>query len=327
MMKSVDQITGESMKVAALAGGVGGAKLADGLAQSQQIDELTVIVNTGDDFRHFGLDISPDLDTVCYNLAGIQDPGQGWGRNDERWETLEEIRRLGGPDWFQLGNRDLGTHLERTRRLAAGESLSEITNDFCDFWGISARVLPMSDDPVGTIVESDQGPLPFQDYFVRLACRPTVSGFQFSGVENARPAPGVLESLADADLVVICPSNPWVSIDPILAVPGIRSHLEGKFVLAVSPIIDGQTVKGPAAKMYREMGIEPSARAVLDHYGDLLSLYIIDAQDAGLGKELTEGRSSVVPVHSLETWMKTRTDRKRLAEEILEICIGIVEEG
>ena len=315
------------MKVAALAGGVGGAKLADGLAQSQQIDQLTVIVNTGDDFRHFGLNICPDLDTVCYNLAGIQDPDHGWGRNEERWETLDEIRRLDGPDWFQLGNRDLGTHLERTRRLAAGESLSEITHDFCHSWGISARVLPMSDDPVGTIVESDQGPLPFQDYFVRLACRPTVSGFQFSGVKKAEPAPGVLESLADADLVVICPSNPWVSIDPILAVPGIRSHLEGKFVLAVSPIISGQTVKGPAAKMYREMGIEPSARAVLEHYGDLLSLFIIDQADGDQVKELSEGRASFIPVHALETWMKTRADRKRLAEEILEISTGFVEEG
>jgi len=315
------------MKVAALAGGVGGAKLADGLSQSQQIDQLTVIVNTGDDFCHFGLDISPDLDTVCYNLAGIQDPDHGWGRKDERWETFEEIRKLNGPDWFQLGNKDLATHLERTRRLASGEKLSKITRDFCQNWGISATVLPMSDDPVGTIVEADQGSLPFQDYFVRLACRPIVRGFRFSGVENARPAPGVLEAIEEADLVVICPSNPWVSIDPILAVPGIRSHLEGKFVVAVSPIINGQTVKGPAAKMYREMGIEPSAGAVLDHYGDLISLYIIDKADADLVEELSTGRDSFMPVYSLETWMKTRSDRKQLAEEILEISTGFNEEG
>jgi LPPG:FO 2-phospho-L-lactate transferase len=185
----------------------------------------------------------------------------------------------------------------------------------------------MSDDRVGTIVESDQGPLPFQDYFVRLACRPRVSGFQFSGVENARPAPGVLQAVEDADLVVICPSNPWVSIDPILAVPGIRSYLEEKFVLAVSPIINGQTVKGPAAKMYREMGIEPSAGAVLEHYRDLLSLYIIDSADAELVKELSEGGDSYIPVHCLETWMKTQSDRKRLAEELLEISADLIEEG
>ena len=189
------------MSIVALAGGVGGAKLADGLARVLSPRELTVVVNTGDDFKHFGLYISPDLDTVCYNLAGLDNPNTGWGRDGETWTAFGEIDRLGGPTWFQLGDRDLGTHLERTRRLQAGDSLSKITADFCKAWGISSVVLPMSDDPVPTIVLTEEGEMAFQDYFVARRCKPKVTGFRFEGILQSTPAPGVIEAIVDAELV------------------------------------------------------------------------------------------------------------------------------
>jgi len=187
------------MKVAALAGGVGGAKLVDGISRMEKGPELTVIVNTGDDFSLFGLWISPDLDTVCYSLAGLENQDTGWGRGQESWETFEEIQTLGGPDWFQLGSKDLATHLERTRRLGAGQPLSQITADFCEAWGVQATVIPMSDDYVPTLVETNQGILPFQEYFVKLGCEPEVKGFEFHDVEKSRPAPGVLDAIKAAD--------------------------------------------------------------------------------------------------------------------------------
>ena len=206
------------MKIVALAGGVGGAKLAHGLAQILPPEDLTVIVNTGDDFEHYGLYISPDLDTVCYTLAGLANPKTGWGRKNETWQAIENAKVLGGPDWFNLGDQDLGTHLERTRRMKAGQTLSQITRDFCKAWGIGPTVLPMSDQPVRTIVETDEGELAFQEYFVHRRCEPKVKGFRFEGIDTAEAAPGALEAIEAADAVVICPSNPWVSIDPILAV-------------------------------------------------------------------------------------------------------------
>jgi LPPG:FO 2-phospho-L-lactate transferase len=306
------------MNVVALAGGVGGAKLADGLAHFSSPLNLSVIVNTGDDFELFGLSISPDLDTVCYTLAGMENPETGWGRIKESWETREELQKLGGPDWFSLGNRDLATHLERTRRLQDGETLSQITADFIQSWGIEASVLPMSDDPIPTIVLTGQGELAFQEYFVRLACEPAVSGFIYHGAENALPAPGVIRAIESADLIVICPSNPWVSIEPILAVPGIRTALEERTVIAVSPIIGGKAVKGPAAKMYRELGITPSAAAVAEHYGDLLDGFVIDKQDQHYERDIKGSSLSPLEILSADTWMKTRKDRARLAGEVLE---------
>lgn len=302
------------MRIVALAGGVGGAKLADGLAQILS-EQLTVIVNTGDDFEHLGLKICPDLDTVLYTLAGRANPATGWGRAGETWQALETLGELGGLTWFRLGDRDLGLHLERTRRLRLGQSLSEITLDFGKAWGVAPRILPMSDDEVPTWVSSDEGELPFQEYFVHRQCHPRVTGFRFAGVEDAEPAPRVLEALASADLAVFCPSNPWVSIDPILNVPGIRPALAGLPVVAVSPIIGGQTVKGPAAKMYAELGIEPSALAVARHYRDLLAGFVLDEQDrdqaesvAGLG---------IKPCVTA-TWMRSPDDRRRLAREVLD---------
>ncbi len=210
-----------AVKVVALAGGVGGAKLADGLAQVLPAEDLSVIVNTGDDFEHLGLYIAPDLDTVCYTLAGLANPETGWGRVDESWDAIASLEVLGGPTWFRLGDRDLATHLERTRLLKEGLPLSAVVSRFSAAWGVRPHVIPMSDQPVRTIVRTDEGDLAFQEYFVHRHCDPAVKGFEFRGIESARPAPGALDALEAADLVVFCPSNPWVSIAPILAIPGM----------------------------------------------------------------------------------------------------------
>ena len=314
------------MKITALAGGVGGAKLVDGLAQALPPEKLKVIVNTGDDFEHLGLRICPDLDTVCYTLAGIANPETGWGRDEETWNVIENLAELGGPAWFRLGDKDLGTHLERTRLLAAGMTLSEITSRFCQSWGIRQEVYPASDDRMPTYVDTEEGEMPFQEYFVKRRCQPRVKGFRFENVEQARPAPGVCEALLAADLVVICPSNPWVSIDPILAVPGIRQALSGKAVLAVSPIIGGQAVKGPAAKMYTEFGISPSALAVAQHYeasmnGGILTGYVMDWRDED---QVEPVRALGIQALSTETWMKTMQDRLQLAEKVLAFAVLLV---
>lgn len=305
------------IKVVALAGGVGGAKLADGLNQIVAPGDLTVIVNTGDDFEHFGLAISPDLDTVCYNLAGLDNPETGWGRRGESWAAMDAVEVLGGPAWFRLGDLDIGTHLERTRRLKMGDPLSEITADFCRAWSIRARVLPMSDQPVPTIVLTEEGEMAFQDYFVARRCEPKVTGFRFENILKSSPAPGVIEAISAANVCVICPSNPWVSIDPILGVPGIRSALAKKEVVAVSPIIGGKALKGPAAKMYAELEVEPSALAVARHYGGLLSGFVIDLADEKLTKLIG------FPVLITGTIMTEREQRKTLAEEVLSFARGL----
>jgi LPPG:FO 2-phospho-L-lactate transferase len=307
------------IKVAALAGGVGGARLAHGLYQALPAGNLSVIVNIGDDFEHFGLKICPDLDTVCYTLAGLENPEFGWGRAGETHQALSTIGSLGGPTWFRLGDLDLGLHLERTRRLQQGEQLSAVTADFCRLLGISSAVYPASDQLVPTLVHSSEGALGFQDYFVRRRCEPQVEAFTFLEAENAEPAPGVLDAVRGTDLVVICPSNPWVSVDPIFALLGLRDAVASRPVIAVSPIIGGRTVKGPAAKMFAELGIEPSALAVAQHYGSkaeggLLSGFVLDRVDEKFSEALqTSGLESL----SVNTIMKSASDRLRLAEEIL----------
>ena len=304
------------MKIVALAGGVGGAKLADGLAQLLPPNDLTVVVNTGDDFEHLGLSISPDMDTVCYTLAGLANPNTGWGRQAETFRAFENIKKLGGPDWFRIGDKDLATHLERTRRLREGQSLSQITQHFCQVWGVRHLVLPMSNQPIRTMVNTlDDGELPFQEYFVHRSCEPKVKGFRFAGIELAEPAPGVLKSIEEADAVVLCPSNPWVSIDPILALVGLKAALATKTVIAVSPIIGERTVKGPAAKMFFELGIQPSALAVARHYADLLSGFILDIVAKSIAKEFT------IPITITQTLMKTRDDRCHLAQDVLNLII------
>ncbi|MEP0807170.1 MAG: 2-phospho-L-lactate transferase [Chloroflexota bacterium] len=298
------------MRITALAGGVGGAKLAHGLAQLLPPEDLTIIVNTGDDFEHLGFYICPDLDTVCYTLAGLANPQTGWGRADETWNAMANLKRLGAPDWFNLGDSDLATHIERTRRLREGQTLSQVTRDFCAAWGVRHTVLPMSNQPVRTIVETEEGDLPFQEYFVHRRCEPRVKGFRFEGAEGAEPAPGAREALQSADAVVICPSNPWVSIDPILRViPKIN-----KPAFVVSPIIGGETVKGPAAKMFAELGIEPSALAVAKHYGALLTGFVMDSVDAQLAEEV---RGLNMRVCVTNTLMKSLEDRLQLAREVV----------
>jgi LPPG:FO 2-phospho-L-lactate transferase len=302
------------MRIVALAGGVGGAKLVDGLAAVVAPQDLTVIVNTGDDFEHLGLTICPDLDTVSYTLAGLANPETGWGRADESWNFLDSLEQLGGPTWFRLGDRDLALHIERTVRLGAGETLSAVTSHLCQRLGVAVDVIPMSDQPVRTIVDSSEGRLSFQEYFVARACEPAVRGFEFAGAQQAHPAPGVETALRACDLVVFCPSNPWVSIDPILAVPGMRTALSGKRCIGVSPIVGGAAIKGPAAKMYRELGIEPSAAAVAGHYAGLLQALLIDHADAGQAERIAAG--GVQPVVT-DTVMIDRPGRIRLANELL----------
>jgi LPPG:FO 2-phospho-L-lactate transferase len=304
------------LKIVALAGGVGGAKFAHGLAQILPSEDLTVIVNTGDDFEHYGLYICPDLDTVCYTLAGLANPETGWGRVDETWNVIQNAVRLGGPDWFRLGDRDLGTHLERTRRLHVGHTLSQITQDFCQAWGITQTVLPMSDQSVRTIVETEEGDLAFQEYFVHRRCEPRVTGFRFEGVEQAEPAAGAREAISSADAIVICPSNPWVSIGPILRVLSPLEWGKEVRVIAISPIIGGQTVKGPAAKMYRELGIEPSAVAVARHYCDFITDFVFDTLDKQLESEI---RSLKMRTFVTNTLMNSHDDRKRLANDVLSL--------
>lgn len=299
------------LKIVALAGGVGGAKFAHGLAQILPPGDLTVIVNTGDDFEHFGLYICPDLDTVCYTLAGLANPETGWGRVNETWNAFRNASELGGPDWFRLGDQDLGTHLERTRRLNEGQTLTQITKDFSKAWGIKHTVLPMSDHPIRTIVETEEGDLAFQDYFVHRRCEPRVKGFRFGGLEKAEPAPGACDAIQSADAVIICPSNPWVSIDPVLATlspfPNVR-------VVAVSPIIGGKAVKGPAAKMYRELGIEPSALAVANHYGGLATGFVLDRIDEQLNEDVLGLNMRTLVTNTL---MNSLDNRSRLANDVL----------
>ena len=309
--------------VVALAGGVGGARLSDGLARNLALEDLSLIVNIGDDFDHLGLRICPDLDTVCYTLAGLANPATGWGRTDDTFKALETLSQLGGPGWFRLGDRDLGLHLERTRRLRAGQSLSEVTRAICKSWEIHIRVLPVTDDSVPTWVYTEEGELPFQEYFVHRQCRPRVTGFHFSGAEEASPAPGVLEAIRKAQTIILCPSNPWVSLDPILAVPGVCQALiapaqeQNRPVVGVSPILGGKTVKGPAAKMYAELGIEPSAVSVARHYAGLLDGFVIDHQDAQLASEIEALGMQVLVTQTL---MLTPDDRRRLAAEVLEFA-------
>jgi len=305
------------MKIVALAGGVGGAKLTYGLAQILKPGDLTVIVNTGDDFEHYGLKICPDLDTVCYSLAELADPLTGWGRAGDTYKSLNEAIKLGGPDWFKIGDKDLGTHLERTRRLKEGQKLSEITRDFCHIWGIKSQVIPMTDDIVSTIlITTEIGELSFQEYFVNQKCQPTIKSIKYSGAENAKPVTGIIEAMEKANLVVICPSNPWVSIDPILNVQGIKKAISEKKVVAVSPIIQGKALKGPAAKMFLELGIEPSAEAVADHYYGLIRGFVFDQLDLNLKNKIDQkGIISFVT----DTIMRDRSEKVRLAEMILNI--------
>jgi LPPG:FO 2-phospho-L-lactate transferase len=296
-------------------GGVGGAKFVDGLYHVLPPGKLSVCVNTGDDFEAFGLSISPDLDSVCYALAGIANPETGWGFRDETWNVIEAIGKLGGPTWFSLGDKDLATHLERTRLLRQGLSLTKITTIFCKTWGIQASVLPMSDQPVQTRVDTVEfGLISFQEYFVERRCEPKVTGFVFSGADIAKPATGLLKCIAKADAILIGPSNPLVSIDPILSISSIRKALEKKTVIAISPIVGGKALKGPLAKMFAELGIGPTAKAVAAHYRGIIKGYILDNDDQNQAEEINQW--DIITLVT-DTVMKSRKDRSRLADEVL----------
>lgn len=270
------------MKVAALSGGVGGAKLALGLDRVVGSGDLTLIANTGDDFRQHGLYVAPDIDSLVYTLAGLNDDARGWGLADETWAFMAALGRLGGEVWFNLGDRDLAMHVLRSDRMAAGATLTEVTDAMRRKLGIASRILPMADAPAPTIVDTvEHGALAFQRYFVERQAAPTVTGFRLGGAAAA-PAPGVIAAIQAADLIVVCPSNPFISIEPILAVPGVRAALAATAapVVAVSPIVGGEAIKGPTAKMFRELGFLPSPAAVAERYRDFLDVMIVDARDA-----------------------------------------------
>lgn len=307
----------EAATYVALSGGIGGAKLSLGLARLLG-ERLTVIVNTGDDFEHLGLAISPDVDTTLYTLAGVVNEQTGWGRRGETWSFMQAIDEIGGPTWFKLGDRDLATHVERARRLRAGETLTSITVHIARSLGVTPGVLPMSNDPVRTVVESDAGTLAFQEYFVRDRCRPVVRSIRYDGAAAASISWQVEAALSASTLggVIVCPSNPWLSIDPILAVPGMREAIRasGAPVIAVTPIVAGKAVKGPTAKIMTELGLAPDVQSIAHHYGALLDLVVIDAADG----EAAGGIA--VQTSVTNTVMQTMDDKIALARHCLAVC-------
>jgi LPPG:FO 2-phospho-L-lactate transferase len=309
-----------SGQVLALSGGVGGAKLALGLARVVAPERLLVVCNTGDDFEHLGLHVSPDLDTVLYTLAGVANPETGWGLAGESWQFLGALERLGAETWFRLGDRDLATHVERTRRLRAGDSLSTVAAAFSRALGVGCAVVPMSDQPVRTVVETPDGDLPFQVYFVRERCAPVVTSLRFEGAESARPAPAFAAALRDPELaaVVLCPSNPYLSVDPILAVPGVLEALRATSapVIAVSPIVGGRAIKGPTAKIMAELGRPATAVEVARWYRErgILDRYVLDLEDRHLAAEVA---ALGVEVAIEQTVMRTDADKVALAQAIL----------
>ena len=303
-------------KILAITGGVGGAKLALGLSKVLNEDEVLFLVNTGDDFQHLGLEISPDVDSLLYALSEKNNPELGWGRKDESWNFISTLEELGEDAWFRLGDRDLALHIIRTQKLARGESIQQVTDELSAALGIRHRIAPMSQSKISTIVETPDGKLGFQEYFVREKCEPKVVNFQFQGIETAEPNPVVVSWLKKCDGVVICPSNPYVSVDPILKVPGLKELLRSKPVIAVSPIVGGLAIKGPAAKMMKELGVPPSPIAVSDHYGDLLSGFVLDKTDGDQANDIS------IPSIVTQTVMVTLQDRIDLAKQ----CVRFLEE-
>jgi LPPG:FO 2-phospho-L-lactate transferase len=304
--------------VLALSGGVGGAKLVLGLSKVVPTGRLVVVANTGDDFEHLGLHVSPDIDTLLYTLAGFDNPETGWGRRDETWTFMAALDALGGETWFRLGDGDLATHVERTRRLKTGEPLSNIVADFSRRFRIAARILPMTDDAVRTRVLTSGGWLEFQRYFVEQQCQPEVRDFSFEGAASARPHPDFVAAISDPTLraVVICPSNPFISVDPILALPGVRRALQNCAapVIAVAPIIGGKAVKGPTAKMMTELGLRVSATEVARHYEDFLDGYVVDHTDASIAATLQ------IPTVTAKALMRSLADRENLARTALALA-------
>ncbi len=308
------------MKVVCLAGGVGGAKLAFGLMRVLPPQDLTVVVNTGDDFTHLGLRICPDLDTVSYTLAGLDNRETGWGLKDDTFTVLDTVAKLDGPAWFRLGDRDIATHLTRTELLRQGQRLTEATAHLTRTMGVGPTVLPMTDDPFSTRVITDEGDLEFQDYFVRRHCEPRVERIVFAGAETARPSPEVLAALNAADAVIFAPSNPFVSIEPILTLPGVRERVASKPAIAVSPIVGGQAIKGPAAKMLLELGLDVSPAGVAARYRGLIDAFVMDQVDA---KMVPTVEALGLRVRTAQSIMRTDADREFLARSCLEFVLWL----
>jgi LPPG:FO 2-phospho-L-lactate transferase len=297
-----------------------------GLAHTLSPAELTVAVNTADDFEHLGLSICPDLDTVMYTLGGVANPETGWGRRDETWTVMEALGQIGGETWFRLGDKDLATHIERTRRLRAGETLTSVMRDLGGRLGVKPAMVPMSDDPVRTMVTTaDRGELAFQDWFVRLRCEPVVKSVRFAGADKAKPH-RALTTLDGLRGIVVCPSNPFVSVAPILAVPGVRAALEQAKAprVAVTPIVGGQAIKGPAAKMLAELGHDVSALGVARYYRDWVDGFVLDAQDAGLARDI---EALGMKVRVADTMMRNDDDKRRLATQVLEFVDELAVSG
>ena len=303
-------------KILAITGGVGGAKLALGLSKILNPDELLFLVNTGDDFQHLGLEISPDLDSLLYALSGKNNPELGWGRANETWACISELEELGADSWFRLGDRDLALHLVRTQMLNQGATLQNVADRLSESLGIDHRIAPMSNDKISTTVNTPNGKLAFQEYFVREQCEPAVIDFDFEGIEKSTPNPVVMSWLDECDGIIICPSNPYVSVDTILSVPKYRDAFQSKPVIAVSPIVGGLAIKGPAAKMMTELGVPPTPIAVAKHYGSLLSGFVLDQTDHEQAKDIP------IPSIVTQTIMLTLQDRIRLAEQ----CVRFLEE-
>jgi LPPG:FO 2-phospho-L-lactate transferase len=307
-----------SGQIVALSGGIGGAKLALGLYRVLPQHALTVIVNTGDDFEHLGLTVCPDVDTTLYTLADLANPELGWGRRDETWTFMRTLATLGGESWFRLGDADLALHVERTRRLRGGATLSEVTAAVAARFGITAHVVPMSDDPVRTMVGTPEGELAFQEYFVRRRCEPRVTRLRYAGAETARPAPRAHAALASAGLqaIVICPSNPYLSIDPLLAIASLRAQLTAVAapVIAVTPLVGGRAIKGPTAKIMTELDLPRTPLTVAAHYRDIIDGFVLDSCDAELAGQFD------CPVHVCDTVMLSLADRERLAREVLDFA-------
>jgi LPPG:FO 2-phospho-L-lactate transferase len=310
-----------TVKYLALSGGVGGAKLAVGLTHAVPPEELAVLVNTGDDFEHLGLHVSPDLDTLLYTLAGLNNPTTGWGRDAETWSFMGALEEVGAPTWFRLGDKDLALNVLRTHALRSGTTLNEFTADIAERWGIASRIIPMSNETVRTVIETEIGPLDFQDYFVRRRCEPVAQSIQFRGASDAAPVAELEEIMTAGSLaaVIICPSNPYLSIDPILSVPGIRDALRrcGAPVVAVSPVVSGESLKGPTAKIMNELGIICSATAIAQHYRGLINGLLIDADDASLEADIADFGMAVKLSNIV---MRSAEDRCTLAKMVVQFA-------
>lgn len=308
-------------RIIALSGGVGGAKLCVGLDREHAPGEVACVVNTGDDFGHLGLRICPDIDTVLYALAGRADESRGWGRADETWHALRTVSELGGPDWFRLGDLDLGLHLERTRRLAAGESLAQVTAHVARCWSIASHVLPATNDVISTRVVTAGSTLDFQDYFVRMRAEPEVRAVVIDGAREAAVTPEVRAALQSPRLqaVIVCPSNPFLSVDPLLQIAGMRAAIRaaGVPVVAVSPLIAGKAVKGPTAKLMAELGLPQTPAAIAGHYAGLLDGLVIDVADATLAA------ATGVPTCVTSTLMRSEDDKRRLARDVIAFAASL----